>query len=191
MSQPSTVAEALLRYGGMYGSAWRDNTMLAEVVTVTANVDIARVEVPIVGSTRNGHKTGRETREGTMNIQKLDAKWEFEIWSFMSQGLEQRRKDRDDPNTTPQSRTFDLHLQQDDPDALGMEEWVLRDCQLWSLPLGISISDDITEREFTLTWETEEPIYAFKAIRTDDGIRPSWLTATKYASSGVPLPRDI
>lgn len=190
MAQPPNGAEAMLRMGGMYGSVWRDNVMLAEVVDVTSAVEINRVSVPIVGSTRDGHKPGRETREGTLRIQKIDAKWEYEIWSFMSAGLEARRALRDDPTATRPSRSFDLHLKQDDPDALGLEEWVLYDCQIWRLPLGVAIADDLIEREFPLTWEREEPLHAFKAQRVGNTVVPNWLT-TPYASSGTAPARDF
>lgn len=190
MAQPPNVAEALLRYGGMYGSVWRDNVMLAEAVDLTAAAEVNRIEVPIVGATRNGHKPGRETREGTLRIQKVDAKWEMEVYSFMSAGIEERRRLRDDPAETRPSRTFNLHIKHDDPDALGLEEWVLEDCQLWRLPLGISITDDITEREFPLTWERERPLHAFRAQRNGDTVVPLWLTPA-YAASGQAPPRDF
>lgn len=190
MAPTPNVAESLLRYGGMYGSAWRDGVMLAEVIQVTADVQINRISVPIVGATREGHKPGRETREGTIDIQKIDAKWEHEIWTFMSSGLEERRRLRDDPNTTRPQRTFDLHLKHDDPDALGMEEWVLYDCQIWALPLGISITDDTIDRQYPLTWEREEPLHAFKAQRVGNTVVPNWLTAP-YSSSGDAPTRDF
>lgn len=194
MAQTPNTAEALLRMSGMYGSAWRDNVMLAEVVQVVAEVQINQVTVPIVGATRDGHKPGRETRTGTINIQKIDAKWEYEIWSFMSQGLDQRRAQRDDPNQTRPSRTFDIHLKIDDPDALGLEEWVLYDCQIWSLPLGIDIGTDVIERQYPLTWESEAPLYAFTATRQGTGaastVLPNWLT-TPYAATGAAPARDF
>jgi hypothetical protein len=43
------ITDALRRMGGMYGSAWRDNVQLAEVVEVTGAVEINRIEVPLVG----------------------------------------------------------------------------------------------------------------------------------------------
>jgi hypothetical protein len=195
MAPTPNVAESLLRYGGMYGSAWRKEpngtfVMLAEVVTVVADAQINRITVPIVGATREGHKPGRETREGTMTIQKVDAKWELEIWNLMSAGLEQRRKLRDDPTASAGKRTFDLHLKQDDPDALGLEEWVLYDCQLWALPLGIAIADDTIEREYPLTWEREEPLNAFVAQRVGDTIVPNWLKGG-YASDGTAPATDF
>lgn len=186
MAQPANGPEAMLRMAGMFGSAWRDGKMLAEVVDVTAAVEINRVEVPIVGATRNGTKPGRETREGTMRIQKIDAKWEHEIWSFMSAGLDERRALRDDPTNTRPSRNFDLHLKQDDPDALGMEEWVLFDCQIWRLPLGIAIADDVIEREFPITWESEKPLAAFIAQRAGNTVQPSWLTPAYIATNSAP-----
>lgn len=194
--QPASISEALLRYGGMYGSAWRLDPvsgayqMLAEVVTVTAEVQINRIEVPIVGSTRNGHKPGRETREGTISIQKIDAKWESEIYSFLSAGLEQRRALRDSASATNPKRTFDLQLRYDDPDALGLEEWVLYDCALWSMSLGFSITDDTVERQYPLTWEREAPVHTFVAQRAGTVVNPNWLVGGYTATGGAP-PRDF
>ena len=57
--------------------------------------------------------------------------------------------------------TFDLKVEMDDPDAYGYEAWQLENCQIWRMPLGFSITDDILEREFPLTWENERPLNAF------------------------------
>ena len=40
----SAFNEALYRFGGMYGSAWRDGQMLAEVVEVTGAAEVNRIE---------------------------------------------------------------------------------------------------------------------------------------------------
>lgn len=152
------VSDALRRFGGMYGSAWRDTVQLAEAITVTGNVAINRIEVPLVGQTKTGYKPGRETREGTLTIQKIDMRWELEIWRFLSQSLAARRAARGTPGAT--LRTFDLKLEIDDPDA-GYEAWQLENCQIWQMPVGFSITDDIVNREFPLTWESERPLAGF------------------------------
>jgi hypothetical protein len=143
----------------MYGSAWRDGVQLAEAVEVSGNVAINRVEVPLVGQTKTGYKAGRETREGTLRIQKIDASWELEIYRFLSQSLADRRAARGTPNATV--RAFDLKLEVDDPEAYGYEAWQLSNVQIWQMPLGFSITDDIIEREFPITWENEMPLSAF------------------------------
>lgn len=152
------ITDALRRFGGMYGSAYRDNVQLAEAVEVSGNVAINRIEVPLVGQTKTGYKPGRETREGTLNIQKIDLRWELEIYGFLSTSLAARRAARGTPGAT--LRTFDLKIEHDDPEA-GYEAWQVENCQIWQLPIGFSISDDIVNREFPLTWESERPLAGF------------------------------
>lgn len=158
----SSVNEGLWRFGGMYGSAWRNGRQLAEVVELTATVEINRLEVPLVGSTKQGYKPGREAREGTLRIQKIDGSWESELYQFLTQGLAERRANRDAGR--PSLRPFSLYVEFDDPDALGYEAWQLEGCLLWRMQLGFSITDDIVEREFPLTWEKETPISLFKRV---------------------------
>lgn len=170
------ITEALRRYGGMYGSAWRDNVLLSEVVEVSGAVEINRIEVPLVGQTKQGYKPGRESREGTLRIQKIDASWELEIYKFLSQSLAARRAVRGTDDAT--LRTFDIKIEIDDLEAYAKEVWQLENCQIWRMPLGFSITDDIIDREFPLTWETERPIDVSSV--TSDG------TVTKYSSSEAP-----
>lgn len=178
----SSVSDGLFRYGGMFGSAWRDGVQLAEVVEVTGAVEVGRIEVPLVGQTRNGYKPGRESREGTLNIQKIDTKWEMEIYSFLSVNLRDRRRNRDAGR--PTLRPFSVDIEYDDPDALGIEKWRLDGVLIWRLPLGFSITDDIVNREFPITWERETPIYAFSAVDTATGVpAASW-----YPGFGPPPP---
>jgi hypothetical protein len=160
----SSVNEGLYRFGGMYGAAYRDQQLLAEAVEVTGAVEINRIEVPLVGQTKQGYKPGRESREGSIRIQKMDTKWELEIFQFLSQGLAQRRANRD--AGVPSLRPFSLVLEYDDPDALGVERWQLDGCLIWRMPLGFSIGDDIVDREFPLTWEDERPLKAFRRTGT-------------------------
>lgn len=175
-----SVNEGLLRYGGMYGAAYGPSgNVLAEVVEVTAAVEVNRIEVPLVGTTKQGYKTGRETREGTINIQKIDSKWEMELFRFLSQGLEARRRARDTGDHT-MLRPFNLVIGFDDPDALGREKWLLEGCLLWRMTIGFSITDDIVNREFPLTWEHETPLEAFVRGPDVDGFP----TAQKVYSGG-------
>lgn len=149
-------SEGLFRVGGMYGAALRNGKVLSEAVEVQATIAINRIEVPLVGTTKTGYKPGRETREGTITIQHIDDTWEMEIYQFLSQGLAARRAARG--SGVPLLRPFQLQLEFDDPDALGYELWQLEGCLLWQMDLGFNITDDIVQRQFPLTWESEKPI---------------------------------
>lgn len=153
-------SDALSRIGGMYGSAWRDGIMLAESIEVSGSVEVQRIDVPLVGQMRNGHKPGRESREGTLRVQKIDTKWELEIYQFLNQNLAQRRQNRGTAAAT--IREFTLKLALDDPDAGGYEAWQLNGCKIWRMPLGFAITDDTIDREYPLTWESETPLSTFK-----------------------------
>lgn len=157
---PQSVNEGLYRIGGMHGAALRDGRVLSEIVEVTAAIEIGRIEVPLVGSTRQGYKPGRETREGSMTMQHIDTRWEMEIYGFLSQSLTERRAKRGTGEAA--LRPFSLQLEFDDPDALGYEAWQLDGCVIWRLPLGFSISDELVNREFPITWETERPLSHFE-----------------------------
>ena len=174
----------LFRFSGMYGAAYKvssDSTpeLLSEVVEVSGAVEINRVDMPLVGQTRSGFKPGRESREGTIRLQKIDTKWEMEVYKYLSQGLRQRRANRD--AGLPNLRAFTIQFEYDDPDAIGIEKWQLNGCLIWRLPLGFSIADDVVEREFPMTWESETPIYAFSGKQTTTAsgtiIAPDWYTS--------------
>lgn len=154
------ITDALRRMGGMYGSAWRDGSQLAEAVEVSGAVEVNRIEVPLVGQTKQGYKPGRESREGTLRVHKIDTRWQMEIHGFLSQSLADRRAARGTPAAT--LRTFDLKLEIDDPEAYGYEAWQVENVQIWRMPMGFSITDDILELEFPITWENERPLNAFK-----------------------------
>ncbi len=155
--------DGLYRVGGMYGAAYRDGKLLADVVEVTAAVEVNRIEVPLVGSTKQGYKPGRESREGTIRIQKCDDAWELEVYKYLSQGLAERRANR---GKAAGLRPFSLVLEFDDPDALGYSSWQLDGCLLWRMQLGFSITDDIIDREFPMTWESETPLSAYRKTAT-------------------------
>jgi hypothetical protein len=175
----------LYRFGGMYGAAYdAAGNLLSEIVEVSGTVTRNRIDQPLVGSTPSGYKPGRETREGTITLQKIDTKWEYMVWKQLSQSLEERRAARDAGISL--SAPFTIILEYDDPDAIGIEKWKLEGCQAdWTMTLGFSISDDIVTRDYPLTWAREEPIYAFEAKRTTTPagtvLTPSWYT-------GAPTP---
>lgn len=161
MPSPLINNEALFRMSGMWGEA-RDlsGRLLAEVTQVSATAEIAQIDVPLVGTNRSGQKPGRVARTGTFSIQKIDARWELQVYRLVSADVETRRAKRGTSESVLQP--FSLVVGYDDPEALGEEKWQLNGCLLWSLPLGFSIGDDIRDLEFTFTYESEQPLKAFE-----------------------------
>jgi hypothetical protein len=146
----------------MYGYVMMDGHVRAEITNVTATITIAKIEMPLVGTTRMGIKPGRETREGTFNVQKIDTHWENYIHQYMGMSVDDRRKLRGQPGG--QMRSFSMQVYLDDPDALGYEVWQLNGCLIWDLPLGFNITDDVIDKAFSFGWETEQPLHTFEAI---------------------------
>jgi hypothetical protein len=142
--------------------------MIAEGVAVQAPAELAHVDVPIVGTLDVGHKQGRTTREGTMTVQKIDARWELQVYTLMAQSLQSRRAARDGqgPIFDP---SFTIVLKYDDPEALGAEKWQLTGVRIWRLPLGFNTGDDIVQNEYPITWESEKPLQAFQAVKDQTG----------------------
>jgi hypothetical protein len=173
---PTNSNPGLYRIGGMYGAAYRGGVMLSEVVEVTAAVEVNRIEIPLTGSTKQGYKPGRESREGSIRLQKVDTTWELEVFNFLNQSLETRRANRGTPDAV--LKPFTLVLSWDDPDALGAEKWQLDGCLIWRMPLGFNITDDIRDLEFPFTWETESPLKAFKRTGQIDPV--TGLPAIEY-----------
>lgn len=163
MPSPLVNNEGLFRMSGMWGEA-RDlsGALLAEVTECSATAELQRIEVPIVGTNRQGYKPGRVSREGTFRVQKIDAKWELEVHRFVSADVAERRALRGTGNSV--LRPFTLIVGYDDPEALEEEKWQLTGCLLWRLPLGFSLGDDIRDLEFPFTYEAEAPLKAF--VRT-------------------------
>lgn len=163
MPSPLINNEGLFRMTGMWGDA-RDpsGALLAEVTECSATAEIQRMDVPIVGTNSQGHKPGRVTREGTFRVQKIDTKWELQVYAMISTSLEERRAMRGTANSV--LRPFTLLVGYDDPEALSDERWQLDGCLLWRLPLGFSIGDEIRELEFPYTYEREIPLKTF--VRT-------------------------
>jgi Phage tail tube protein len=178
----SIISEGLWRFSGMYGSAWRDGIKLGDVIEVSGAVEVNRIEVPLVGQTRMGYKPGRESREGTLRVQKMDTRWEMEMFQYTALSLQDRRRNRD--AGFPSLRPFSLQLEYDDPDSLGIEKWAMYSVLMWRMPIGFSITDDLVDREFPITWEAEEPIYAFETVPSATGVpSPAW-----YEGYGPPPP---
>lgn len=178
-----SLNEGLYRFGGMYGYVIRDGFVRAEITELTGTVEIARIEVPLVGTTRMGNKPGRETRNGTMRMQKIDGYWENEVYKFLSQSLADRRRARG--TAEARMRPFNIQVWLDDPDALGAEVWQLEGCLLWQMPLGFNIGTDILELEFPFTWEKETPLNLFAANHGADRNRDTgWPTIeTLYSTT--------
>lgn len=164
-----SLNQGLYRFGGMFGYIKIDGNIRAEITELSATVEIARIDVPLVGSTRLGHKPGRETREGTFRVQKIDGHWENEVYKYLTQNLQDRRDKRGTADGTAM-RPFDIEVWLDDPDALGVEAWKLLGCMIWRLPLGFSIGDDLLDREFPFTWEQEMPLELFRATQATNPV---------------------
>lgn len=169
----SSSQDGLLVFSGAFGSAWRDGKQLADVTEASGTVEIAQITVPIVGQTNQGLKPGRETRSGTIRVQKRDAGWEMEVYQFLSQSLADRRAARD--SGQPILRPFSLILEYDDPYTLGRERWQLDGVMLWRLTLGMALATDAVEVEYPITWEAERPLEAFSADVGPGGVPvPNW-----------------
>jgi hypothetical protein len=110
-----------------------------------------------------GVKPGRETREGTFSIQKIDTHWEKYIHSYMSESLAARRALRGTVAGT--MRSFSMQVWLDDPDALGAEVWQLSGCLIWDLPLGFNITDDVIDKSLSFGWENEKPLQTYEIIQ--------------------------
>jgi hypothetical protein len=152
---------------GMFGSAYRNGVLLSDAVAVSAPIAIGRITVPAVGSADESYKQGRTTREGTMEIQKIDTQWELEIFALLSATDDQRRAARD--AGTPINPAFQLVVKLDDPEALGAERWQLDGVRMWNFEIGFSGGDDITSRQYQITWDSERPLTAFKRAKDAQG----------------------
>lgn len=158
--------ESLRRFGGMFGSAFKDGVQMLDLVEVSGATDVNRIEMPMVGRTRLGYKRGRESNEGTLRVQKFDSTWEVFVHQFVSQTLEDRYE-----NPGQSIPTFDLKIQYHDPDTYGKEVWQLEGCQIWRLPLGFDVTEDIVQREYPLTWEEATPIETFVVDRVTGAVQ--------------------
>lgn len=170
------VNEGIQRFSGMYGAAYRGDTLLSDVIEVSGTVEVARTDVPVVGTTRNAYKPGREAREGTIRFHKMDSSWELELYQYFSQTLADRRAARGTPAAT--LRPFEILIAIDDPEA-GIESVKLQNVLIWRMTLGFSITDELLERELPMTWESEVFIEASRRQIGPNG---------QYASPPVYVP---
>jgi hypothetical protein len=152
--------EGLWRFSGMWGQAFDEaGNPFMDVIEFSGTLDINRLDVNVVGRPKIARKPGRESREGTFRISKVDSGWELKIWKLLSSTVDDRRAARD--AGTPIKRTFTFIAGYDDPDNLGVEQWAYYGVQFWALPFGFAQGDDLVEREFGMTWENEKPLKAF------------------------------
>lgn len=167
--------EALWRVGGMHGRAMDLNgNLIHEAIEVQAEVAIDRLTVQMAGTARQGHKPGRETREGTLNVQKLDTAWEMSVWRWLT------ARETSPAGTAAMMSPFSVIIQHADPGALGYEQWQLDGCLVWSLPLGFNIGDDIRQLSLPLTWERETPLHAYERTGALDA---NGMPAVKYVGA--------
>lgn len=162
-----STATKNFRMSGAFGTAYRNNRLLADTVEVQAPVAINKITVPAVGSLDEGYKRGRITREGTLTIHKIDSSMELEVYGLLSQSDDDRRAARDAGN--PLDPTFSIVVKIDDPEALGVERWQMDGCRIWNFDLGFSQGDEITQRQFQLSWASEKPLTAFKRTTDSQG----------------------
>jgi hypothetical protein len=188
----STTNSGIYRIGGQYGEVRGQvgpggARTLAEVTEINCTVEVNRIDMPLVGTTKTGYKPGRESREGSFSIQKIDSSWELEVLRYLSQNLSARRTARRAGQYNGGLRPFQLQIALDDPDALGYETITLHGCLIWRLPMGFNIGDDIITREFPITWEYETFDESFtRTNNVDANSRP---TVSQYGLS-TPLPQD-
>jgi hypothetical protein len=157
-------ANALRRYGGMWGSAWRDGRMLTDVVQVTATTQRGRAEIPLVGRQRVGYKPTRLSSEGSIAFQKIDTGWELDVYNAMTLDVDALRAARDRGDFGTLDGTFDLQLKHDDPHAFGKESWAVKGCMIWQMDIGINTTDDFIQREIPLTFDEAVPLTTFRVV---------------------------
>src|SRR4051812_33862943 len=108
-----SLNEGLYRFGGQFGYVMIGGEIRAEITEISATGEVNRIGVPRGGPTRRGFKPGREMREGTFRVQKIDGFWEKEIYQYLSQDLATRRANRG--TAAGAMRPFSLQIWLDDP----------------------------------------------------------------------------
>lgn len=161
---------ALKRMGGMYGGVWVNGVLQTDAVQCVATVQRQRQTIALVGNQSEGYKPTRVSRSATLQVQKIDTRWEMFVYNQLSQSLDNRRWWRDNPGGNPANApggaappptSFSTKLSIDDPDAYGYEAWQLDGCQLWDFRMGSGQSEEHIEPSYTMTWEGEKPIATF------------------------------
>lgn len=151
----ASIIPAEKRIDGMYGEVYvGDGANLvwwADVVNVSGTITVERKPVNPAGSTQTYNKRGRVTREGTLQFDKVDSRLEQEWLTSVNHSLEYRRANRD----KSWFNRFRMVIKLDDPDSWGVEELVLQNCELWTLPIGFSLGE-MRQTEMQFTWEYED-----------------------------------
>lgn len=174
---------AAYRFSGMWGAAYDEKgNLLMDLIEVNAPLEIGRITVPLVGTQDEGYKQGRNTREGTISVQKVDTNWENFVWTYASKTVEQRRLARD--KGQPFDPSFMLSIVYNDPEALGVERWHLTGVRLWRLTLGFSLADELVTREYPITWSSEVPVTAFKATSSGGKPQANYVVGKRPDASG-------
>lgn len=151
------------RITGSSGTVWRDARQLGEVSAIEATVAVAQIEVPIPGTYRTENKPGVETRSGNFTVQKMDSRWQLEIWRF----LEARRAGDHSAAAFPE---FSLTIKLDDIGAFDVEKWQLDGVQLFTYDLGFSIADELINRTVPFSYRADRPIHGFEITDGDPAI---------------------
>lgn len=169
----AALNEALWRFGGMHGRVLdQTGKLLHEAVQLTADVNIAKITVALAGTDRTGFKPGRQTREGTLTVQKLDTAWEMNIYRWMRLTLDEQRAQRAAGQGEGLMRPFTLLIVNDDPGALDYEEWQIDGCLIWQMSIGMNIGEDLMQKQIPITWQQERPLHAFErtGVAQDNGL---------------------
>jgi hypothetical protein len=175
----ATLNEALWRIGGMHGRVLDANgNLLHEAISLAADVNIGKISVALAGTDRTGFKPGRQTREGTLTVQKLDTAWEMQVYKWMSLTLDEQREKRGTNEAL--MRPFSLMIEHDDPGALGLEKWQVDGCLIWQMGIAMNIGEELMQKQIPITWERETPLNAF--VRTGS-IEPNGLPAVRYVGA--------
>lgn len=146
-----TVIPAEKRIDGMYGEVWVGTSWWADITGVTGTIRSERKPINPAGTTQTYYKRGRTTREGSFTFDKVDSSREYDFLTRINRALSDRRANRSDP-WFPK---FNMMLKLDDPDAWGVEEIMLMNCETWTMPIGFSLAE-LKTVEMEFTWEYED-----------------------------------
>jgi hypothetical protein len=172
----ASLNEALWRFGGMHGRVLDlKGNLLHEAISLSADVNVAKISVALAGTDRTGFKPGRQTREGTLTVQKLDTAWELNIYRWLNMSLDEQRALRGSDEAL--MRPFSLIIEHDDPGALGYEQWQVDGCLIWQMSIAMNIGEELLQKQIPISWERETPLHAFE--RTGQ-IASNGLPAVQY-----------
>jgi len=151
---------------GRSGRVLRDGEWLANVMDVSATMTIDRMEVRRAGDYWVQYKAGEFTGEGTITIDKVNSDFEVEFINYVN-GVDINGN----PLDTRSLPVFDLMVNledrgipgitfNDDGEAeSGHESIILKCVNIWSLPLGYSMTD-LLSRDLDFTFRGLELVRA-------------------------------